>query len=75
MSYGVPSFRQDKKSILYAAFKHHIGIYPEPDIITHFQKELTSYETAKGTIKFKLTEPIPYDLVRKIVRFKYSDTY
>lgn len=29
MSYGVPSFRQDKKSIVYAAFKNHIGIYPD----------------------------------------------
>lgn len=72
MSYGVPSFRQDDKSILYAAFKHHVGIYPEPYIIDHFKKELSEYETAKGTIKFKLGEPIPYDLIKKIVLYKYT---
>jgi uncharacterized protein YdhG (YjbR/CyaY superfamily) len=65
MSYGVPSFRQNSKSILYAAFKQHVGIYPEPEIVEYFKNELERYETAKGTIKFKLSEPIPYTLIEK----------
>lgn len=72
MSYGVPSFRLKGKSILYAAFKAHIGIYPEPEIIEFFKKELAKYETAKGTIKFHLDEPIPYDMIKKIVIYKYN---
>ncbi len=72
MSYGVPSFRLNGKSILYAAFKAHLGIYPEPTVIDHFKKELEKYETAKGTIKFSLNEPIPYDLITKIVKYKYG---
>lgn len=72
MSYGAPSFRLNGKSILYAAFKTHLGLYPEPEIISHFKKELAKYETAKGTIKFSLDEPIPLDLITKIVKYKYS---
>lgn len=72
MSYGVPSFRWQKKSILYAAFKNHIGLYPEPEIIEHFKNELENYETAKGTIKFSLDKAIPYDLIRSIVEYKYN---
>ncbi|MCW1949092.1 MAG: DUF1801 domain-containing protein [Candidatus Shapirobacteria bacterium] len=72
MSYGVPAFRLDGKQILYAAFKNHIGFYPEPEIIEKFKKELVNYETTKGTIKFNLDEPIPYDLMRKIIRLKYN---
>lgn len=72
MSYGAPAFRLNSKQILYAAFKNHVGIYPEPEIIEKFKEELKNYETAKGTIKFSLDKPIPYDLIEKIVKFKYK---
>jgi len=72
MSYGAPAFKLDGKQILYAAFKKHIGIYPEPEIIEKFKEELKDYETAKGTIKFYLDKPIPYDLIKKIVGYKYN---
>ena len=72
LSYGVPSFKLDGKTIMYAAFKNHIGLYPEPKIIEFFKDELKPYPTSKGTIKFDLSEPIPYDLIEKIVRYKYS---
>ena len=72
MSYGVPAFKQDGKTIMYAAFKHHVGIYPDPAAIQHFEKELSGYETAKGTIQFNLDKPIPYDLIKQIVTYKFS---
>lgn len=72
MSYGVPSFKLDGKSILYAAFKNHVGIYPDPSIIEYFSDDLKEYETSKGKIKFDLEKPIPFDLIRKIVVHKYS---
>lgn len=72
MSCGAPSFRLNGKSVLYAAFKNHIGLYPEPEIIEKFKKDLERYKTAKGTIKFDLDKPIPYELIEKIIRFKYE---
>lgn len=71
MSYGVPSFKLDDKTILYAAFKGHVGIYPDPSIIEFFSDDLKEYETSKGTIRFNLEKPIPYDLIEKIVMHKY----
>jgi len=71
MSYGVPAFKLDGKQVMYAAFKNHVGIYPEPEIIEKYKNELEEYETAKGTIKFYLKEPIPYDLIKKIISYKY----
>ncbi|MFA4930898.1 MAG: DUF1801 domain-containing protein [Patescibacteria group bacterium] len=70
MSYGVPAFVLKGGSIMYAAFKTHIGLYPEPATIEAFNKELKNYETAKGTIKFPLDEPIPYNLIAKIIKYK-----
>jgi len=70
MSYGVPAFKLNGNLILYAAFSNHIGIYPEPDTITAFAKQLAGYETTKGTIKFKLDKPMPYDLIEKIVKYR-----
>jgi len=72
MSYGAPAFKYIKILVLYAAFKNHIGIYPEPDTIKAFKKELVNYETSKGTIKFSLDKPIPYDLIEKIIKYKYN---
>lgn len=70
LSYGVPSFVLKGGSIMYAAFKTHIGLYPEPEAIKKFAIELKNYETAKGTIKFPLDKPIPFDLIGKIVSYK-----
>jgi uncharacterized protein YdhG (YjbR/CyaY superfamily) len=72
MSYGVPAFKLDGKALLYAAFKEHIGIYPESETIKAFAKELARYETAKGTIKFRLDQPIPYGLIEKIIDYRFS---
>lgn len=70
ISYGVPAFKLNGNLVLYAAFKKHIGIYPGPEIIDVFAKELVGYETAKGTIKFKIDDSMPYDLIKKIVKYR-----
>jgi len=54
----------------FAAFKNHIGFYPTPSAIEAFKKNLSSYEAATGSVKFPLDKPIPFDLVRKIVKFR-----
>jgi uncharacterized protein YdhG (YjbR/CyaY superfamily) len=72
MSYGAPGFKLDGKTVLYAGFKNHIGLYPEPAAMEKFKEMLEGYETAKGTIKFKIDEPIPYNLIREIIIDKYG---
>jgi len=72
MTYGVPGFKKDKSFVAYAAFKNHVGLYPRPKTIEHFSKELKKFKTSKGGIQFQLAEPIPYDLIKKIVEFEFK---
>ena len=71
MSYGAPAFKFNGALVLYAAFKEHIGLYPEPETIKAFEKELAGYSTSKGAIRFRLDEAMPYALIEKIVKHKY----
>ena len=68
ISYDMPAFKYRKRILIYfAAFKKHIGFYPEPSGIEKFQKELSVYKSAKGSVQFPLDKPIPFDLISEIV--------
>lgn len=74
ISYGIPTFDLDGEHLVhFAAFKKHIGFFPTPSPIPHFQKELTKYKTSKGTVQFPLSEKIPYDLIKKILKFRIAE--
>ena len=70
MAYQMPTFRLHGNLVHFAAFKNHIGFYPTPSGVEAFPDELTLYQHAKGSIRFPLDQPIPYDLIRKIVKFR-----
>ena len=70
ISYQMPAFRQDGILIYFAAFKAHIGIYPPVSGDTRLEKALARYAGPKGNLKFPLDEPIPHDLIRRIVALK-----
>jgi uncharacterized protein YdhG (YjbR/CyaY superfamily) len=73
MRYGIPTFILDENLVHFAAFKRHIGFYPTPSAIRAFREELSPYKHAKGSIQFPLDEPIPYDLVRRMVEFRVKE--
>ncbi len=73
ISYGMPTFKLKKNLIHFAAYKHHIGIYPTPSSVEEFKKELEEYKTSKGAIQFPLNDPFPLDLVRRIVRYRIKE--
>jgi uncharacterized protein YdhG (YjbR/CyaY superfamily) len=72
ISYGIPTYWLGRNIVHFGAYPNHIGVYPGPDAIRHFADELQGYETSKGTIKFLLTDPVPYDLVAKITSYNLS---
>ncbi len=73
IGYGMPTFTLNGNLIHFAAFKHHIGIYPTPSGIEAFKDELSAYKNSKGAVQFPYNEPIPFDLIKKIVRFRAEE--
>jgi len=73
VSYQMPTFRLNGILVHFAAHKNHIGFYPTPSAITEFSKELSNYEFSKWAIKFPLNEPIPLELIKKIVEFRVKE--
>ncbi len=73
ISYGIPTFRLQGNLVHFGGFKSHIGFFPTPSAIEAFKKELQEYQGGKGTIKFLLDKPIPFDLVTRIVKFRVKE--
>lgn len=73
LSYGIPTFTLHGNLVHFAAYKHHIGFYPAPSGITAFQKELSVYKGAKGSVQFPLDQPLPLALVKQIVQFRVKE--
>jgi len=73
ISYQMPTFNLKGNLVHFAAFNNHIGFYPTPTGTEKFQKELSVYKGAKGSVRFPLDEPIPFDLISKIVKFRVKE--
>jgi len=68
IKYLMPTFVfQSKNLIHFAAFTNHIGLYPGPEAVSFFEKELAQYKTSKGAIQIPLDEDVPSELIKKIV--------
>jgi uncharacterized protein YdhG (YjbR/CyaY superfamily) len=71
ISYQIPTFKLNGKPVVYfAGFIKHIGFYPVPVGDPAFGKDLDAYASGKGTAKFPMDQPIPIELVEKIVKFR-----
>lgn len=73
INYGIPTLTLKGNLVHFAAFKNHIGFYPAPSGIEVFKKDLSAYEGAKGSIKFPIDKPLPFDLISKIVKFRVKE--
>jgi uncharacterized protein YdhG (YjbR/CyaY superfamily) len=73
ISYQIPAFKLNGNLVYFAAFKNHIGFYPTSSGVEKFKKELSGFEVSKGTIRFPINKPIPFDLVKKIVRYRVKE--
>jgi len=73
ISYRMPTFYLKGNLVHFAAFARHIGFYPVPSGIEAFKTELAAYKQGKGSVQFPLDEPLPLDLVRRIVEYRVSE--
>jgi uncharacterized protein YdhG (YjbR/CyaY superfamily) len=73
INYQMPTFTLKGNLVYFAAFKKHIGFYPPIKGDEKLKNELAIYEGSKGSLKFPLNEPIPYDLIGRIVKVKVKE--
>lgn len=70
ISYRMPAFALHGILVYFAAFKHHIGMFPPIRGDAKLQAAVAKYAGPKGNLKFPLDQPIPYALVARIVLFR-----
>jgi uncharacterized protein YdhG (YjbR/CyaY superfamily) len=73
ISYGIPTFTLNGNLVHFAAFKKHIGFYPPSKGDAKLMDEISAYAGPKGNLRFPLDEPIPYALIRKIVKARVRE--
>ncbi|MFN8521657.1 MAG: DUF1801 domain-containing protein [Chloroflexota bacterium] len=73
IGYGMPTYVLHGNLVHFAAYKAHIGLYPTPSGTEAFAAEIARYRSGKGSIQFPLDEPLPLDLIRRIVEFRVKE--
>ena len=74
ISYNMPAYKINGKPLVYfAGFKNHIGFYATPTGHKKFAAALSKYKQGKGSVQFPLDEPIPFDLIGRIVEFRVKE--
>ena len=70
VSYQMPAFRGNTVLVYFAAWKKHIGLYPPVSGDAKLEKDVKPYAGPKGNLQFPMAEPIPYDLISRIVKHR-----
>ena len=74
ISYGMPAYKTFGKPLVYVAgYAKHIGLYATPSGHAAFEVELASYKQGKGSVQFPHNQPLPEDLIRRIVAFRTQE--
>ena len=73
INYQMPTFKLHGNLVHFAGYKSHVGFYPAPSGIEAF-KQLSVYKGAKGSVQFPLDQPMPLELISKIVKFRVKET-
>ena len=70
ISYQMPAFKQHGILVYFAAWKKHIGLYPPVSGDKALEKAVARYAGPKANLQFPFDQPIPYDLIERIVKFR-----
>ena len=73
ISYKMPAYKYHGILVYFAGYKNHIGLYPTASGIKNFQKELSVFKNAKGSVQFPLDKKLPLALIAKIVKLRVKE--
>ena len=74
MAYGIPTYTLRGNLVHFGVYQSHVGFYPGSEAIEHFKDDLGVYKTSKGTVQFPLEQPLPFDLIERIVRYRVAQS-
>lgn len=73
ISYRMPAFTLNGMLVYFAAHTNHIGFYPFTSALKEFRNELSAFRTSKGGVQFPYKDPLPLNLIRKMVEFRVKE--
>jgi uncharacterized protein YdhG (YjbR/CyaY superfamily) len=73
ISYQMPAFKLKRVFVYFAGYQNHLSLYPAPRGVAEFQEELAQYEGGKGTVQFPLGQPVNFDLIARIVKYRMKE--
>jgi uncharacterized protein YdhG (YjbR/CyaY superfamily) len=73
INYQIPTFTLNGNLVHFAAFENHIGFYPTPSGMEAFKEDLSGYKSAKGSVQFPISDPLPLPLIRRIVEYRVKE--
>ena len=75
ISYGMPAFKVHGKTVAgFAAFKDHLSYLPHSgSVLSELSDDLAGYEHTKGSLHFRVDEPLPAGLVKKLITTRMQE--
>lgn len=73
ISYSMPAFKLNGMLVWIGAHTNHIGFYPRVSAMMAFKDEVSRYKNAKGSVQFPFNQPMPVDLITRIVKFRVQE--
>lgn len=74
-SYGLVGYKRNGKPLVYfGGFAHHIGFYATPNGHEAFREEFAKYVQGKGSVQLPLDQPLPEDLIKRVVEYRVIQT-
>jgi uncharacterized protein YdhG (YjbR/CyaY superfamily) len=73
ISYRMPAFALNGMLVYFGAHTNHIGFYPFTSALKAFSNELSAFRTSKGGVQFPYKDPLPLNLIHKIIEFRVKE--
>ena len=71
ISYGLVGYKlHDKPLVYFGGFPKHTGFYATPNGHEMFKQDFAQYKQGKGSVQFPLDQPLPLDLIRRVVQYR-----
>jgi uncharacterized protein YdhG (YjbR/CyaY superfamily) len=74
LKWSMPAFSDRRILVMFAAFKHHVSLFPTSSPMKAFAKDLAGFKTGRGSIQFPLEKPLPLPLIRRITAFRVRES-